>query len=120
VHISGKGESRTLTRAGNLGAWDKVEVRGSELGSAVQFELDETKAGKWDRSPERLDDNATIAKWIVDNCQGVGVNDTGKRVAGQFGGTPGSRTTSLKPRGSLHPLLQRSGEGGSTAWQLKR
>jgi hypothetical protein len=95
-------------------------VRGSELGSAVQFELDETKAGKRDRSPERLDDNATIAKLIVDNCQGVGVNETGKRVAGQFGGTPGSRTTSLKPRGSLHPLLQRSGEGGSTAWQLKR
>ena len=119
VHVSGKGESRTLTRAGNLGAWDKVEVRGSELGSAVQFELDETTAGKRDRSPERLDSNATIAKWIVDNCQGVGVNETGMRVAAEFGGKASSRKTSLKPNGSLHPLLERNGEGGNTAWRLK-
>lgn len=120
VHVSGKGESRTLTRAGNLGAWDKVQVRGSELGSAVQFEIDKTRAGKRDRSPERLDSNATIAKWIVDNCQGVGVNETGKRVAEQFGGTPGSRTTALKSKSPIHALLERTGEGGSTVWRLKR
>lgn len=120
VHISGRGESRTLTRSGNLGAWDKVEVRGTKLGSAIKFEIDGSNSSKHDRSPERLDNNAAIAEWIVENCQGVGVNETGKRVAEKFGGTAGSRATSLKPNGSLFPLLKRSGTGGKTKWELSK
>lgn len=119
IHIAGKGERRTLTRAGNLGAWDGVAVRGSELGSAIQFAIDEEASGKPTRSPQRMDDNASMAKWVVANCQGVGVNETGKRLAQQFGGKEGSRITSLKPRGALHPLLERTGEGGRTTWRLR-
>jgi len=64
--------------------------------------------------------NASIAKWIVDNCQGVGVNETGRRVAKKFGGEGNSRITSLKPRGSLRSLLKIAGEGDNTVWKLSR
>lgn len=120
VHISGRGETRILTRSGNLGVWEKVEVRGTKLGSAVQFEIAGSRSDKHDRSPERLDNNAAVAAWIVENCQGVGVNETGKRVSEEFGGTPGSRATSLKPGGSLYPLLKRTVTGGKTTWELTK
>jgi hypothetical protein len=54
---------------------------------------------------------------VIENCQGSGVNEVGKLVAAEFGGTDGSRKTSLKT-GALSKVLDRKGEGGSTVWSL--
>jgi AAA domain len=116
IHVSGFGERRTLTRAGNLGSWPDVVVNGNPQGAAVEYKLAEAQP-KANRSPKTFDDNAAIAGWVVKNCQEVGVNQTGKRVAEEFDGTAGSRTTALKS-GALSKLLKRTGEGDSTRWSL--
>jgi AAA domain len=114
IHVSGSGDRRTLTRRGNLGSFPDVVVHGTANGAAVEYRL----AGgdsKPNRSVQRMDDNAVIADWVVENCQRIGVNQAGKRVAEKFGGTGGSRTFSLKT-GPLSKMLKRTGEGGSTTW----
>lgn len=116
IHVSGYGERRTLARAGNLGSWPDVAVIGTPVGAAVQYKLAEEQPSR-KRSSERLDQNAEIARWVVARCQNKGVNEVGKLVAGEFGGTAGARTTSLKT-GALSKLLKRRGEGDSTRWSL--
>lgn len=119
IHVTGNGDRRTLKRAGNLGSWTDVVVSGTANGAAVEYELTDgqVKTGP-NRSKNRLDQNAEIAVWVADRCQGVGVNEVGKRVAAEFGGTEGSRQTALKS-GALSKLLKRTGEGASTRWTLK-
>lgn len=118
IHVAGSGERRTLTRAGNLGTWPNVVVNGTPRGAAVEYGLvGEQSSSKPNRSPDRLDGNAEIARWIVAKCQGKGVNEVGKLVAAEFDGTPGSRTTALKT-GALSRLLSRRGEGSGTIWAL--
>jgi hypothetical protein len=119
VHISGKGEHRTLTRSSNLGAWNAVSIRGSEVGAAVRFELDEDGSGKRNRSPLRLDKNAEIAQWVVANCQHVSLNQTAKRIADEFRLTEQTRRQHLM-NGPLSKLLTRSGKGGGTVWTLSK
>jgi hypothetical protein len=68
-----------------------------------------------DRHLKFHDDRDNLADWVVGNCQGKGVNEVGTLVAAEFGGTPGSRKTSLKS-GALSRMLKRTGEGGSTRW----
>jgi hypothetical protein len=118
IHVTGKGDRRILKRAGNLGSWPDVVVSGVPNGAAVEYALLEGQASR-NRSPERLDRNAEIARWVVTNCQGKGVNEVGKLVAAEFGGKEGSRQTSLKT-GALSKLLNREGEGGSTDWSLTK
>ena len=118
LHVSGFGEQRTITRHGNLGSWSNVVVRGNTEGTAVQYSLADDQPGQ-KRSPDRLDENAAIADWVVANCQGKGVNAVGRQVAAEFGGTEGSRKTSLKS-GALSKMLNREGEGGSTSWSAAK
>jgi len=116
IHIDGSGERRTLNREGNFGRFPDVVVYGTARGAAVEYKLAESQpTPRSNRSPERLNENAEIARWVVSDCQGKGVNEVGKLVAAKFGGKEGSRQTSLK-RGALSKLLKRSGEGGSTVW----
>ncbi|WP_373195277.1 AAA family ATPase [Mycobacterium marinum] len=116
IHITGSGERRTLTREGNFGRFPDVVVHGTARGAAVEYTQAEGQSSR-NRSPDRLDQNAEIARWVVTDCQRKGVNEVGKLVAAKFGGKEGSRQTSLK-RGALSKLLKRRGEGGSTEWSL--
>ena len=116
IHVTGSGDHRTLRRAGNLGSFPEVVVHGIAMGAAVEYKRAEGQSSR-NRSPERLDHNAEIARWVVTNCQGKGVNEVGKLVAAEFGGKEGSRQTSLKT-GALSKVLNRRGEGGSTVWTL--
>lgn len=118
IHVSGFGERRTLTRAGNLGIWPDVAVTGVPQGAAVRYTLADEQPGR-NRSPERLDQNAGIARWIVANCQQKGVNEVGRLLAKEFGGTESSWKTSLK-QGALSKLVNRTGERGSTAWFIDK
>lgn len=118
IHITGSGERRTLTRKGNFGSFPDVVVHGTARGAAVEYKLAEGQpTSRSNRSTDRLDENAEIARWIVENCQGVGVNEVGRQVAAKFGGAVGSRQTSLK-QDTLSELLKRTGKGGSTRWLL--
>jgi hypothetical protein len=120
IHVSGSGDRRTLTRRGNLGSFPDVVVHGTAQGAAVEYKLADAQAtSRPSRSPERLDQNAEIARWVLDQCQGIGVNATAKRIAAEFGGTENSRKTALK-QGTLSKLLKHTGEGGSTRWSLKQ
>lgn len=114
INVSGSSDRRTLKRSGNLGVWPDVVVTGTAIGAAVQYRLVDGES-KRNRSTQRLDDNATIADWVVGNCQGIGVNQVSKRLAEEFGGAAGSRKTSLV-QGALSRMLKRTGEGGSTTW----
>lgn len=118
IHVRGTGDRRTLKRAGNLGSWPDVVVIGAAHGAAVKYTL-ASEDQKPNRSTTRLDENAEIAQWIVANCQNNGVNEVGKLVSEEFGGTPGSRRTSLKS-GALSKLLKRQGTAASTRWTLAK
>ncbi len=118
IHINGSGECRTLTREGNFGRFPDVVVHGTARGAAVEYTLAEGQSSS-NRSAERLDQTAGIARWVVDQCQGVGVNATAKIIAAEFGGTESSCKTALK-QGALSNLLNREGERGSTVWSLKK
>jgi hypothetical protein len=115
IHLSGRGDHRRLHRSGNLGSWpEDVVVTGT--GAAVEYKLAEGQpTSRQNRSPERIDQNKEIARWVVGNCQSIGVNATAKRIADEFGGTEGSRKTSLK-QGALSKMLNHTGEGGSSVW----
>jgi hypothetical protein len=115
IHVSGKGEYKALTRSGNIGLWDEVVVRGTEKGSAIEYELID-RVTKPKRSTERLDANAEIAEWIVENCQHTGLNATAKKVSAEFGFKEGTVKQSLI-KGLLSKLVTYSGQGGSTVWK---
>ncbi len=66
---------------------------------------------------QKDDDNTRIARWVVDNCQGVGVNEAAKRVAEKFGGKAETRRTALR-QGALSKLLHRAGSESATTWKL--
>jgi hypothetical protein len=120
IHVAGSGDRpRKLTRAGNVGIWPDVVVNGAAIGSAVEYQLAEGSTSKPNRSSSWLDQNAEIADWVVKNCQGVGVNEVGKRVAAEFGGAVSSWKTALK-QDALCKVLNREGERGSTVWSLKK
>jgi AAA domain len=117
IHVSGKGDYKTLTRAGNIGAWEEVVVRGTQIGAAIQYQLaDDGEAAERNRSPQRLDNTAEIAKWIVKNCQHAGLNATARKVSVEFGLNEGTVKQSLI-KGLLSRLVTYSGQGGSTVWK---
>ncbi|MFL6051310.1 MAG: AAA family ATPase [Actinoallomurus sp.] len=70
------------------------------------------------RDKERLDRNALMAQWVVENCQGIGVNQAGRMLAEKFGGAESTQQKALKAGGSLAALLSRFGEGPQTVWSL--
>ena len=119
IHVGGFGEQRTLTRAGNLGTWPSVVVNGTSQGAAVEYALvGEQSSSKSNRSPDRLDENAEIARWIVASCQGVGVNEAAKQIAANFPGVKDTTRRQHLLNGPLSKLLKRSGQGDGTHWSL--
>jgi hypothetical protein len=120
IHITGSGERRTLTREGNFGRFPDVVVHGTARGAAVEYKLAEGQTTpRSSRSPDRLNENAQIADWVVKNCQGVGVNDVAKHIAKEFPGVKESTRRNQLLQGPLSRMLKRNGKGGSTAWTRK-
>lgn len=72
---------------------------------------------KQKRSQEILDENARIAHFVVENLQGVGVNQAAVRVADEFNKSRSTCKDKLA-RGAVAALLRRTGEGKSTRWAL--
>ncbi|MEB4211296.1 AAA family ATPase [Mycobacterium sp. 94-17] len=121
IHITGSGERRTLTREGNFGRFPDVVVHGTARGAAVEYKLAEVQpTPKSNRSPDRLDDNAEIAHWVVDKCQGVSMNQVADRIAREFPGIKASTRRQHLLKGPLSKMLSRASKGGSTVWSLKR
>ncbi|MFC7451289.1 AAA family ATPase [Rhodococcus daqingensis] len=71
---------------------------------------------KQKRSQETLDENARMAAWVVENLQGVGVNQAAGRVAAEFNKSSATCKDKLT-RGAVSKLLRRTGEGTSTTWE---
>jgi AAA domain len=110
-------------RGGNTG----LIIRGNALEQPQELIAEPTspnyrvlKRGPWDPDKPRQaadNPNARIARWVVDNCQGIGVNQVGKLIAEEFGGAVSGRTQDLKQH-ALSKLLNRTGSGLATTWKL--
>jgi hypothetical protein len=73
---------------------------------------------KQERDKVILDRNADMAAYVVDNCQGKGVNATAKELAVKFDPAESTLRDSLM-NGALSRLLDRKGSGGNTVWSRK-
>jgi AAA domain len=68
--------------------------------------------------PAPLDDkNAQIAAWVVNNCQGAGLNATAEKIAAEFGLGVDTRRQHLMKNGCLGKLLRRTGDGNAAVWR---
>lgn len=76
------------------------------------------KPDKPKRQDQTLDLNAEAARFVVDNCQGVGVRQVAKLLADRFPGRKESTWKDQVTRGSVSMLVSRTGEGDSTGWKL--
>jgi AAA domain len=119
IHISGTGERRTLAREGNFGRFPDVVVHGTAQGAAVEYKVAEGQSSR-NRSLERLDQNAEIARWVVENCQGVSMNKVADRIAREFPEIKASTRRQHLLKGPLSKMLSRTEKGGSTVWSLKK
>ncbi|MBF6449505.1 AAA family ATPase [Nocardia elegans] len=73
---------------------------------------------KENRSKDTYDERADMARWVVDNCQGKGLNATASALAEKFGKSSATCKEQLM-RGALDKLLDRSGNGTAATWSLK-
>jgi AAA domain len=75
--------------------------------------------GPWatEDKPKSDDENARVAAWIIDNCQGSGVNKVADELAIQFPSRKVSTWRLQLMRGELGTLLIRDGEGDNTSWR---
>lgn len=62
------------------------------------------------------EDNTRVAKWIVDNCQGLGVNKVAAALADKFPSRSEATWKDHLIRRDLAPLLVRTGNNASTSW----
>ena len=67
--------------------------------------------------PDSLDQNSRVAVWIVDNCQGLGVNKVAPALAKEFPSRPWTTWKDQLVRGELATLLIREGKGTDTSWR---
>jgi hypothetical protein len=74
----------------------------------------DSAARKRTRDTATLDRNAEVARWVVSNCQGKGVRETAREVAGKFGGAEGTHASNLSGGRKYGTLLTREG----SAWAL--
>ena len=70
------------------------------------------------RSADRLDENEKFATWVVENCQGKGVNSAATELSEFAEKSYETCRSMLRANGTLAKLLSRSGEGASTTWKL--
>ena len=117
INVSGRGDNpRKIRRSGNMGSWSDVTLNGTAEGAAVEYRLADGQP-KSNRSTDRLERNAEMARWIVGNCQGVGVTEVSRRIATEFGGSAGTHKTALI-QGTLSKMVTRTKGGGSDHWSL--
>lgn len=69
------------------------------------------------RSPAAADLNARAAAWVIDNCQGSGLNKAAKRLAEEFPERTSETWRDQLMRGALSKLLARDGDDASTSWK---
>jgi hypothetical protein len=74
---------------------------------------------KQKRSPEKLDKNANMADWMVENCQGVGSNQAAPLLAEAFGKAASTCRDLITGNGAVALLLNREGAGESTRWSRR-
>jgi hypothetical protein len=84
--------------------------------AAARDEVDEKPREK--REKKTLDQNAEMARYVVDNCQGKGLNETAKELAEKFDKSQATCKDSLM-RGALAKMLDRQGDGSSARWSWK-
>ena len=110
-----------LSFSGNVA--DRLEI--TVHGDGMTYEVISTKdAGqlqteKAERARTRdkatLDQNAKIAGWVIENCQGNGVRDTARMIAAEFAGAEGTHTTNLSAGRKYGALLARDDDN---RWSL--
>ncbi|MFR9803660.1 AAA family ATPase [Pseudonocardia sp. RS010] len=76
---------------------------------------DEEEKPKQKRAPETLDQNAEMADYVVNDCQGKGLNETAGALAEKFGKSNATCRDSLM-RGALSAMLRRDGDGKAAVW----
>jgi hypothetical protein len=69
------------------------------------------------RDKGTLDRTAEQARFVVEHCQGLGVNKAAEKLAAKFDGVSTTYRNSLS-NGRLKALLSRVGTGDSTVWEL--
>lgn len=70
------------------------------------------------RSKDTYDERAEMARWVVETCQGKGLNATASELAEKFGKSQATCKEQLM-RGALFRLLERTGDGSSAVWSHK-
>jgi hypothetical protein len=104
-----------MTLKHGVGArFDVVEVKTAEMIKAADQNAVQQREAK------TFDDNRRMAKYVVANCQGLGVNAAAKKVAesGEFSAVEETVRSKLKTAGPVGKLLTRTGSGDATTWGL--
>ncbi len=71
---------------------------------------------KQNRSTVKLDENARMAAWLVENCQGIGSNKAAPLLAEAFGKAQSTCRDLITGGGAVAALLNREGTGEDTVW----
>lgn len=79
---------------------------------------DTEKKPKEKRGKPTYDERADMARWVVNNCQGKGLNATASALAEKFGKSQATCKEQLM-RGALAKLVNRAGDGSAAVWSLK-
>jgi hypothetical protein len=66
--------------------------------------------------PDASAENTRVAAWIVDNCQGLGVNKVATALVDKFPSRSQATWKDQLIRGELATLLVRAGKDASTSW----
>jgi len=82
------------------------------------WEQEQADAKARERNSDTLDRNAEMARYLVGNCQGKGLNAAAKELAAKFSLSEAAVRDSLM-RGALSKLVQREGSGADTSWHLE-
>jgi AAA domain len=110
------GNTGLIIKARDLEQWQSVTAEPISPNYKV-LKREPWQDGDDEDDKPKDDPNLEIARWVVDSCQGKGVNETAKLVAEKFGGNVGTIDNSLKQR-ALSKLLHREGSGSTTTWKL--
>jgi hypothetical protein len=79
---------------------------------------EDSKPAKEKRSSETYDERAEMALWVVEECQGKGLNATATALSAKFGKSQATCKEQLM-RGALSQLLTRVGDGPAAVWSPK-
>lgn len=80
-------------------------------------EVDDSKPKAEKRAKDTLDERAEMARWVVEHCQGKGLNAAATATAQEFEKSPATVKEQMM-RGALSKLLTRTGDGTAATWSL--